>query len=132
MTSDRTYTERIAVRMPAEIREKIEKRLGDTRLSAALRDAALRSIGRGDLVVATEPGPQRPRKPGATWVVIPVPATVQQKKALGRSAKAQKIALSTLMLDALLAELRLATREASRGWRRGWELGRRRSSPPKD
>jgi hypothetical protein len=121
----KTYPELIAVRMPVALAEAIEERLAeaededyDSGLSGALRDAALRAIGRGDLVIEDMPTPsgtglKTKRRPDARWVVSPAKMTAQQKRAIVDAAKGYDVSASYLMVDALCAELSLPPRSAT-------------------
>lgn len=122
---------RISVRIRGEVREKIERRIGDQGVEAALRAAALRAIGREDLIdePRNERGHKRTRKAVPEWVVMPVAVSPEQDAALRHAAKRDRRALSALMIDSLLEELRLRPRQT--GAAKGWELGKRKSAPPK-
>lgn len=125
MTRPKTYPELIPVRLPVALAEAIEERLAESEdedyeygLSGALRDAALRAIGRRDLVIDDMPTPSRlgqktNRRPSARWVISPVKLTAAQKLAIVAAAKGYEISASYLMVDALCAELNLPTRDAT-------------------
>lgn len=135
MATSKTYTERIAVRIPAQQRDEIEAQLGDVGLTAAMRDATLRAIGREDLVIdeqRDEGGHKRAkRSPSqAAWTVTPVPLTPLQRRAIDAAARAKEEAASKLMLDSLRFELGLSASATERGWRKGWPVGRRKSDAP--
>lgn len=133
MNAAATYTEQVAVRLPATTRNEIERHLGDdVGLSAAMRNAALKAIGRADLIFddqRDESGHKRKRTSSAKWVITPVKMTLQQKRALAKAAKTAGSSLSALLLESLRFELGLAT--PAPGKHKGWQFGKRRSSPPK-
>lgn len=134
MIQPRTYTERIAVRITTELRDSLRAKLADAGIGAAMRDAALRAIGRDDLVLGEgrdESGHGAARAARATgdWAVVGVNLTSRQRAVLSGQARAQKVALSALLRDSLVAELGLPKPKASA--RGGWPLGARKSGRPK-
>lgn len=133
MIQPRTYTERIAVRITTELRDSLRARLADAGIGAAMRDAALRAIGRDDLVLGEgrdESGHvNRPRGGGGGWCTVGVNVTRKQRAELRAAARDGKTALSALLRDSLVAELGLPKPKASA--RGGWPLGARKSGRPK-
>ena len=138
MPKPRTYTRRTSIGMLGELRDAFEEALEDQAeglaLSARLRDAALRVIGRADLVLEgrDETGP-RMRGETPKWVRVSVSMTDAQHEALKKAAKRADTTIGVLLQDALRYELGMApapgTPEGSRGWKRGRR--RSRSNPPK-
>ena len=103
-------------------------------VGAALRDAGLRAIGRADLVIEApreEGGNRAPRESTAEHVTVSVHLTGEQLEALTSAAKTAGQSRSTLLHDALRAELRLkGVKPADHPG--GWTRGKRRSkSPPR-
>lgn len=133
MSRQLVYTVRTSIAMRGDQRDELEAHLPDTGLRAMLRDAGLRVIGRGDLVIDSgrdESGHRRKRKAGSTppWVFVSVSLTAEQKKVLTAAAKSQSMSLSALLNDAVRFELGLdPVTESAKGWKRG----KRRSKPPK-
>lgn len=133
MSKPIVYTVRTSIAMRGDQRDELERHLPDIGLRAMLRDAGLRVIGRGDLVIDAgrdESGHRRKRKAGSTppWVFVSVSLTAEQKKVLTAAAKSRSMSLSALLQDAARFELGLdPVTESAKGWKRG----KRRSKPPK-
>lgn len=138
MIQPRTYTELVPVRITAELRAELQDKLGQTGIGAAMRDVALRAIGRDDLVVSEgrdESGHlARQRQPKGPWVMVAVNLTKEQRQVLSEAAKGGGIALSALLRTAVVAELGLpAVEPRERADGKGkWPLGKRKASkaPP--
>jgi hypothetical protein len=108
----------------ARLMDKLDEQ---TPISAALRDAALRAIGRGDLVLHTQ------NASGYLATKVPITGEVRefylsyvrlsarQFAALDIAARDKNIALSALMRDALMAELKLPLRKALDQWYPAWQ-----------
>lgn len=133
MSKPRVYTVRTSVSMRREHRVEFEAALPeDVGLSTFLRDAALRYIGHGHLVVpATRAETRRfwrgEDEPEAPWVFLPISMTKEQNAVLTKEAKKRSLTLSVLVQDALRLELGLPpAAETAKGWKRG----ERRSGPP--
>ena len=112
-----------------ELRRALPQEVG---VGGALRDAGLRAIGRADLVIEApreEGGNRAPRESTAEHVTVSVHLTGEQREALKAAAKKAGQSLSTLLHDALRAELQLkAVKPAERTG--GWTRGKRRSRKP--
>lgn len=126
----KTFTAKVSVRMPAQQRYEIAERLGCIGVAAALRDAALRAIGRADLIVGVsrdESGHRRKQKKAPTgYAVLQVSMTSAQREALDVAARRAEVSLSSLVEDSLLVELGMPAREAIRVG----SLGQRKPTQP--
>ena len=123
----KVYTEVVGVGMRVEHWEELKALLPDVGVGTALRDAALRAIGRDDLVIESQRNDSghRARKssPQRAYANIPVGTTRQQKAAIAAAARKAKKSVAALMHDALRAELGLSPVDAAG---KGWVRGRRR------
>ena len=121
--------------MPLELRNQMAALLGaDVGLGSAMRDAALKAIGRKDLIVDAEAVTPPQRKPPRkapnnmrAYTTVGVNLTGEQLEAVDTAARARGVAVSALFIDALCVALGLPLREAEAI---RYPLRRRRSAPP--
>lgn len=136
-STSRTFPIRVKVRVRWEQHAEMDKALGDgVGISSAMRDAALRAIGRDDLVIEVDTPEARRRKsapPKARTSNAPreyagalVNLTHHQHLALDTYARDNAIALSALLRDSLLTELGMPLGKPLDKW---YPLGKRRSQP---
>jgi hypothetical protein len=118
------------VRLLASERAKVLAKIGDGAVGAAIRDSALRAIGREDLVIESPYDTRRrgsqPPEPTDSVIVQPK-LTAQQHRALDDAARKQDVSLSFLLYAAVMTACKLPIRKPHDQW---YQLGKRRSSPP--